>query len=341
MAWLVRAWVAVLVLPVDGDSPPLRAYRTASVGASRSESLLVGIASSAPARRVARGSRGAQPSVPRSSARSTPTAAVVVPALVAPSLPTAEPREDEGVQSVESREPPAREPAQGEGADAWPDKRCETDLWLAGSVVNMARPRRSLAMVRKPTGTAVVSLGGRVDEFTVLAIQPTRAALRALDGSECSLSEVPPGSRPEAVAAPPRVDPTGEPGDKPPPGRAMFAGGELARGVRPLGNGSYGVARQLVLKALANPGGAAGGAWFRLFERDGQRVGMEVRAVRDGTALSAMGIHTGDVARSVNGVALDTPAGLIEALRAARESDSLTISILRDGRASDMRYTIE
>ena len=111
--------------------------------------------------------------------------------------------------------------------------------------------------------------------------------------------------------------------------------------MRPLGNGSYLIARPLLLKALSNPGGAAGGAWFRLFERDGLRVGMEVRAVRDGSPLQAMGMRTGDVARSVNGITLDTPDGLMAALRAARESDAITIAIQRDGQASDLRYTID
>jgi hypothetical protein len=218
---------------------------------------------------------------------------------------------------------------------------CEGELWLAGSVVNEARPRLSLAMVRRQAGTAVVSQGGRVDDYTVLAIEPTRARLRASNGTECTLSEVPPGPTPRVIPASPPVSPAPEPGDKPPPGKAMFASGELTRGVRVLGPGSYAIARSLVLKALGNPGGAAGGAWFRLAERDGQRIGMEVRAVRDATPLSAMGMRTGDVARSVNGIALDTSAGLIEALRAARESDTITISIQRDGQASDMRYTIE
>jgi type II secretory pathway component PulC len=68
---------------------------------------------------------------------------------------------------------------------------------------------------------------------------------------------------------------------------------------------------------------------------------MEMRAVRDGSALKAMGMQTGDVARSVNGITLDTPDGLIGALRAARESDSVTIAILRDGQASELRYTID
>lgn len=357
LAWLVRAWVAGLLIPVGGDAPLPRAHRLTSVGTRGADSMLVGITASAPTRRLA--AEQSTRAKPRSSeaptratlrAAKTPTrptqqsfhAGPTEARAVLPDLSSARLASAPGNQDVEHVEPPTQVPSHVKRSTRSPSTpHCEGDLWLAGSVVNDARPRLSLAMVRRSAGTAVVSPGGRVDDFTVLAIEPTRARLRASNGSECTLSEVPPGPRPVVVAAPPPVSPAPEPGDKPPPGKAMFLSGELARGVRVLGPRSYAVARSLVLKALGNPGGAAGGAWFRLAERDGQRIGMEVRAVRDGTPLSAMGMRTGDVARSVNGIALDTPAGLVEALRAARESDAITISIQRDGQASDMRYTIE
>jgi hypothetical protein len=309
--------------------------------------MWVGIASSVPARRRAGASPKASAHIAKRASRPATSPAVVVPAVVLlPARPRAQldpPAQLGSAQTSDGLELsalPSPLPANAKRSTFVPSAPpCAGDLWLAGSVVNDARPRLSLAMVRRSAGTAVVSLGARVDDFTVLAIEATRARLRASDGTECALSEVPPGPRPVAVVAPPL--PTAEPADKPPPGKAMFASGELAGGVRTRGPGSYTIKRDLVQKALANPGGAAGGAWFRLSERDGQRIGMEVRAVRDGTPLQAMGLRTGDVARSVNGIALDTPAGLIEALRAARESDTIAISILRDGQASDMRYTIE
>jgi general secretion pathway protein C len=207
-------------------------------------------------------------------------------------------------------------------------------------VVNETRPRLSLAMVRKPAGTAVVFLGGRVDDFTVVAIESARAALQTSDGARCALSAVSQAS-PSVAPAPVPAATVAETPDKPPPGKPVFSRAELASGVRLLGTGSYLLSRSLLLKALSNPGGAAGGAWFRLFEREGRRVGMEVRAVRDGSALQAMGMQTGDVVRSVNGIALDTPDGLMAALRAARESDTVALAIQRDGLASDLRYTID
>jgi len=324
LAWLVRAWVAGLLIPVGADSPLPRPYRQTSVGTRGTDSMLVGITASGPARLVP----AKAPTRATLRSANTPTgptqrsfhAGLTEARPVLSDLPLAQLASTPAGADVERVERPSQPlPSATRSTLAPWAPRCEGDLWLAGSVVNDARPRLSLAMVRRAAGTAVVSLGARVDDFTVLAIEPTRARLRASNGSECTLSEVPPGPRPVVAAMPP-VSPAPEPGDKPPPGKAMFASGELAHGVRVLAPRSYAVARSLVVKALGNPGGAAGGAWFRLSERDGQRIGIEVRAVRDGTPLSVMGMRSGDVARSVNGIALDTPAGLIEALRAVRES---------------------
>jgi len=233
-------------------------------------------------------------------------------------------------------EPATTAPAPASGRSA-PIPECDAELRLVGSAVNEAQPRLSLAVVRNRAGAFVIGIGGRIGDFTLAAIGPTRAELLRSTGDRCALS----GSSPPAssIAAPPPA-PEQEPRAEP-KGKAVFSKEELAGGVRALGGGQYVIAKALLLKALGNPGGAAGGAWFRPFKHDGQSVGMEVRAVRDGTALAAMGIETGDVARTVNGIALDSPHGLLAALRAVRESDAISIGILRDGKQRDMRYLTE
>jgi len=218
---------------------------------------------------------------------------------------------------------------------------CQAALWLVGSVVNEARPRLSLAVLRNPSGASVVSQGGRIDDFIVVAIGQAQATLRAADGSHCTLTTfAAPATRAPAL---PVVQPTpvAEAVSKPPPGKPVFSRDELMSGVRAVSDREYVVTRQLLLKALSNPGGAAGGAWFRDAQRNGHSVGMEVRAVRDGTALDRMGIRTGDVAHGINGISLDTPQGLLSALRSARESHTITLSVEREGQVRDLRYRIE
>jgi hypothetical protein len=212
---------------------------------------------------------------------------------------------------------------------------CQGDLRLVASAVNGARPGLSRAVVRNATGSFLVGLGGRVAEFTVEAIEPARAELRSATGARCSLTGF--SGAASAVEPPPQVvAPTPEP-----KARAMFSREELADGVRALGAGEYAVSRQLLLRGLANPGGAAGGAWFRPHKGDGQSLGMEVRAVRDGSVLKAMGMESGDIARSVNGIATDSPEGLLAALRSVLKADTITISVVRDGRARALRYYVD
>lgn len=214
---------------------------------------------------------------------------------------------------------------------------CPSELRLVGSAVNARRPQLSRVVVRSGQGAFVVAGGGRVGEFVVERIRAASAELRRSDGERCLLtgwtSAPPVEARPGIVApAEPRVE------AKP---KALFSRQELTAGVRALGGGDYQVARELLLKGLTNPGGAASGAWFRPHVRDGKSVGMEVRAVRDGSPLAALGIESGDVARSVNGIAIDSPDGLLSALRAVRESSTITISIVRDDRSRDLRYFVD
>jgi general secretion pathway protein C len=115
---------------------------------------------------------------------------------------------------------------------------------------------------------------------------------------------------------------------------------KLQRGLQHLGDGVYSLSRDLLLEALRNPGGATAGAYFMPSEDKGRTVGMEVRAVRDGSPLSQLGIRTGDVVRSINGIDVSTPLGLLDALRTARETDSIAISIVREGAERGLRYMI-
>lgn len=223
------------------------------------------------------------------------------------------------------RERPARLPA------------CPPGLRLVASVVNDRQPTLSRAVVQKPSGSMVIALGGRIDDFTLELLHAARAELRGGDGSRCALTgfsaEIASAEAPPVLASPQPSVQAEEPKGKP-----VFSRDELTQGIRDVGHGHYVIARKLLQRALMNPGGAASGAWFRPEKAHG---GMEVRAVREGSALAAMGIRNGDVARSVNGVALDTADGMLEALRAAREAHTISVAIERDGRRHDLHYTID
>jgi general secretion pathway protein C len=250
-----------------------------------------------------------------------------------------------------SWEPPAEptaaaaEPPPMVAASAGPPPNCPASLRLVASMVNARHPERSLAALRKDGKTHLLAPGGRLDDLTLFALRSERAYLAAADGALCTLpvflaaSERPP-SEPKLPAAPPprAADKDAKPKPK---SRVLFSKEELDHGVVPLGRGGYAITRQLVLRALADPGGAAAGAQFRPVEHDGQVVGMELRAVRSGSPLKYMGLQSGDVVRSLNGADLTTPVGLLSALRAVRESDTVSISITRDNAHQTIQYLLD
>lgn len=224
--------------------------------------------------------------------------------------------------------------------------RCPEELRLVASVVNEARPQLSLAVVRNASGARMLALGGRLDDLVLVTLRPDHAELRDAHGALCRLPVYDPSSRaglkqarPASAPVRPQPAPAASQGDAKP--RAMFTPDELQQGLRALGNDNYLMSRELLLRALKNPGGAAGGAHFRLVEREGRSVGMEVRAVREGSVLNRMGLRTGDVVRSVNGIDVSNPLGLLDVLRSAREADAMTLTIVQGGKERALRYIIE
>jgi general secretion pathway protein C len=222
-----------------------------------------------------------------------------------------------------------------------PPPRCGGGLRLVASIVNAAHPERSFAAVRREDKTHLLALGGQLDDLTLFALRPTRAYLHAKAGSLCFLPVfLSANERPtlETKAPAPRVAHEEKP--KPKSKQPLFSKEELERGVTPVGRGGYAVARELLLRALKDPGSAGAGAQFRAVERDGA-TGMEVRSVRNGSPLKAMGIQNGDVVRSLNGADLTTPVGLLTALRTVRESDTVTLTLVRDNVTQSIQYLLD
>jgi len=223
--------------------------------------------------------------------------------------------------------------------------RCAEALRLVASVMNVARPKRSLAVVRNQVGARLLMLGERLDDLVLVAVQREYAALRDPHGALCVLPVFEPAAPAPTATSQPKVRRVANPpvvsADDENRPRPALTREQLRKGLRILPDGSYSLSRELLLNALKNPGGAAAGAYFKLREQDGQAMGMEVRGVRDGSTLSQMGIRTGDVVSTINGIDVSTPLGLLDALRTARESEAITLSIVRDGRERALRYAVQ
>jgi general secretion pathway protein C len=115
-----------------------------------------------------------------------------------------------------------------------------------------------------------------------------------------------------AAAAPASVGSTGD--------------GEVARSVRCHGSRCE-IDRRLIDRLLADPGSIAGDV--RVVPSSG---GFKLEAIRRSSVLARLGLESGDVLKSINGMELSNPQQAIDAYLALRSASHLSLSIERRGR---------
>lgn len=225
-----------------------------------------------------------------------------------------------------------------------PTSRCAGGLRLVGSVVNTARPERSLAAVSQDGKTHLMVPGRRLNDLTLATVHRTEAYLRTRAGTQCWISFAAPAPRPVAAsvaAAAKRESAVQAPKNGKRTFEQFYSPEELEQGVRPLGRQGYAVSRDIVLLALTDPGKAAAGAHFRAVKGSESGAGMEVRKVREGSLLARIGLKSGDVVRSLSGADLTTATGLLAGLRKLRQDDSVTMVVVRDGVERSVQYALD
>jgi general secretion pathway protein C len=200
----------------------------------------------------------------------------------------------------------------GEASEATPP--CGLPWRVLGAVLG-DDPRWSFAMVREREGTDAtpVRVGATLAGHAVLAVSAClRAgawvAVRPAMGARCYVAERMPAVAPRAIPLP-------EP---------------AVTGVERVGERAWEVRRDTVESVLADPMRALGSLRVMPAQAGGRAVGMRVRGVAR-TPLQALGIEDDDVIRSVNGLELTSPDGMLEAWVRLRTSDQLRVEILRGG----------
>jgi general secretion pathway protein C len=69
-------------------------------------------------------------------------------------------------------------------------------------------------------------------------------------------------------------------------------------------------------------------------------VGLRIVAIRPGSPIDGLGVRAGDVLQSLNGIALNLPRKLAEALDVLTTASRLSVVIVRDGRPMQLDYAI-
>lgn len=74
--------------------------------------------------------------------------------------------------------------------------------------------------------------------------------------------------------------------------------------------------------------------------RDGKPIGYKVFSIRRGSGLWVLGLESGDIARSVNGVSLASPEAVLHLPQTLAKADTLEIELERKGRPVTLRTTM-
>lgn len=210
-------------------------------------------------------------------------------------------------------------------------------LRLAGSVVDAARPERSMVALVTTAGRDVFGIGGRVGERTVTAIDRERVVLEDERGAcEIAMFEPPPVEEPVEREVPPTV---GRIVDVDPSLGGVTAE-TLDAAITETAAGHWTVSRSLVDEL--ERAGPAVFATARAIPRseDGRVIGMQLFGIRRAGLLGRLGIQNGDVVRSVNGFDLSDPTEALAALAALRDAERLTVHLDRRGARTTLDYEI-
>lgn len=220
-----------------------------------------------------------------------------------------------------------------------PPPPCDGAIRLVGAFYSPQRPERSFAAITNVAGKVLLyRLGMPLEGRTVDAIGANTVYM--LQGVQrCSISMfAPPGGVPLAppVAAVAAVEP---PGPSEPSGGIPAA--DLDAGITKISDTEYRIQRGLVNRILENQADLMRTARVVPHEEGGRVVGVKMYGIRRNSLLGRLGMQNGDVLRTINGFDMTSPDKALEAYARLRESDHLTLSVVRRGQPTNVNFNIQ
>lgn len=220
-----------------------------------------------------------------------------------------------------------------------PPPPCDGAIRLVGAFYSRQRPASSFAAITNVAGKVLLyRLGMPVDGRTVDAIGASSVYM--LQGaSRCSLTMfAPPGG-----VAP--VSPVAAVAAVAPPTPGEPSGGipaaDLDAGITKVSDTEYRIQRSLVNRILENQADLMRTARVVPHEEGGRVVGVKMYGIRRNSLLGRLGMQNGDVLRTINGFDMTSPDKALEAYARLRESDHLTLSVVRRGQPTNVNFNIQ
>jgi general secretion pathway protein C len=222
----------------------------------------------------------------------------------------------------------------GQRANVMP---CDASMKLVGHVLNDARPESTLALVRISDEAQVLGVGDKLLESTLVALTPTHAFFSEPSGTTCSLYlfAKSPGRKPTASGV--ATKSTQRSSSK----KRQALSEEDYAGLTKVAEGEYRVKSALINKVLGQRANLTRGLRFVPHPRRGHTRGLRIYGIRKGSLLHRLGLHNGDVLRTLNGFPLATANGVLEAYGQLKSRDRLDIAYFHRGRPKHVNLHVE
>jgi hypothetical protein len=233
---------------------------------------------------------------------------------------------------------------------------CQTDLRLSGTFYNAQLPQKSFATFHVRAdhpGGEVYRVGERVGAFGIISVE-SRTVVLDDGGAGCYLklagASVPAPKAPIKSAKHKRKNKRGVESEKATPekpgsGNAIepkndFTAAELNATIRPLGGDKYEIKKELIPK-LAQRGAALRSTtqWSQVQGYSGV-MGMRLDQLASNGLLERLGLRTGDMVKTLNGLELSSLDGALEAQKLINTAPRLSLLIQRNGTPVTLEYRV-
>jgi len=115
---------------------------------------------------------------------------------------------------------------------------------------------------------------------------------------------------------------------------------ELGKNVQKTGDGEYVIDRAEIDNVLSNLNKLATQARIVPSFKDGKANGFKLFSIRPNSLYAKIGIKNGDVVQQINGYELNSPDKALEIYSKLKDASSISVDLLRRGKAKSLSYTI-
>jgi len=228
---------------------------------------------------------------------------------------------------------------------------CQTDLRLSGTFYNAGAPHRSFASFHvraERAGGEVYRVGERVGPFGILSIE-ARTVVLDDGGAGCYLKLAGATVTPPAAPAKKHKRKRKKKGEdaaeekpeppKPEP-KADFTAEELNASIRALGGDKYEIKKDLLPKIAQRSAALRSTTQWSQVRGYSSVLGLRLEKLASAGLLERLGLRTGDMIKTLNGLQLSSLEGALEAQKLISSSSHLSLLIQRDGSPVTLEYRV-